>query len=270
MQATDAKFAGSIPELYDQYLGQLLFAPYADDLTRRLSALQRGTLVEVAAGTGIVTRALRAALPADVRIIATDLNEGMLKVAASRVSEPTVTFQQADAQKLPFADASADAIVCQFGMMFMPDKTAAQREAARVLSPGGLFVFNVWDQLANNEVSLIVTQAVQALYPQDPPRFFERTPFGYFDPAAIRAELQATGFQHIEIDTVALVSQAVSAEHVAIGLCQGTPLRSEIESRNPQGLPTATAAATTALEARFGTGPFENHMSALVATAHRP
>jgi ubiquinone/menaquinone biosynthesis C-methylase UbiE len=270
MQATDAKFSGSIPELYDRYLGALLFEPYADELARRLTVLQRGTVLEVAAGTGIVTRALRKALPADVRIVATDLNEGMLKVAASRFSEPTVTFQQADAQKLPFADGFADAIVCQFGIMFVPDKGAAEREAARVLVPGGLFVFNVWDQLANNEVTLTVTRAVQALYPQDPPRFVERTPFGYFDPAAIRAELQAAGFQRIEIDTVELVSQAVSAEHVAIGLCQGTPLRSEIESRNPQGLAAATAAAASALESRFGAGPFENRMSALVVTAHRP
>jgi ubiquinone/menaquinone biosynthesis C-methylase UbiE len=270
MQATDAKFAGSIPELYDRYLGALLFQPYAEDLARRLSVLQRGTLLEVAAGTGVVTRALRTTLPADVRIVATDLNEGMLKVAASRFSDSAVTIQQADAQKLPFADGFADAVVCQFGMMFVPDKGAAQREAARVLVPGGLFVFNVWDQLANNEVSLIVTRAVQALYPQDPPRFFERTPFGYFDRAAIQAELRAAGFQRIEIDMVALVSQAVSAEHVAIGLCQGTPLRGEIESRNPHGLAAATAAATSALQARFGTGPFENRMSALVVTAHRP
>lgn len=270
MQATDAKFSGSIPELYDRYLGPMLFEPYAEDLARRLSVLQRGTLVEVAAGTGIVTRALRAALPLDVRIVATDLNEGMLKVAAGRFSEPTVTFQQADAQKLPFADGFADAIVCQFGMMFVPDKLAAQREAARVLVPGGRFVFNVWDQLVNNEVSLVVTRAVEALYPQDPPRFFERTPFGYFDAAAIRAELEAAGFQRIEIDTVQLASQAVSAEHVAIGLCQGTPLRGEIESRDPHGLAPATAAAVSALQSRFGAGPFENRMSALVVTAHRP
>jgi ubiquinone/menaquinone biosynthesis C-methylase UbiE len=270
MQATDAKFTGSIPELYDRYLVPLLFEPYAEDLARRLSDLRRGTLLEVAAGTGVVTHALRKALPSDVRIVATDLNEGMLKVAASRVSAPTVSFQQADAQKLPFADGSADAIVCQFGMMFVPDKNAAQREAARVLLPGGKFVFNVWDRLANNEVSQIVTRAVEGLYPQDPPRFFERTPFGYFDGAAIRAELQAAGFQRIEIDTVEQVSQAVSAEHVAIGLCQGTPLRGEIEARNPEGLAAATAAATSALQARFGAGPFDNRMSALVVTARRP
>ena len=270
MQATDAKFTGSIPELYERYMVPLLFEPYADDLARRLSYLQRGTLVEVAAGTGVVTRALRKALPSDVQIVATDLNEGMLKVAASRDSAPTVSFRQADAQQLPFADASADAVVCQFGMMFVPDKSAAQREAARVLVPGGRFVFNVWDRLANNEVSLVVTRAVEALYPQDPPRFIERTPFGYFDAATIRAELQAAGFQHIEIDTVEQVTQASSAEHVAIGLCQGTPLRGEIEARTPEGLGAATAAATSALQARFGTGPFENRMSALVVTALRP
>ena len=270
MQASDAKFTGSIPELYERYMVPLLFEQYAEDLARRLSDLRVGTLVEVAAGTGVVTRALREALPSNVRIVATDLNDGMLKVAASRMSAEGVSFQQADAQQLPFANGSADAIVCQFGMMFVSDKSAAHREAARVLVPGGRFVFNMWDRLANNEVSLVVTRAVEALYPLDPPRFFERTPFGYFDAAAIRAELQAAGFEKIEIDTVEQVSQAPSAEYVAIALCQGTPLRGEIEARNPEGLAGATAAATSALQARFGVGPFENRMSALVVTAHRP
>ncbi|HEY0466293.1 MAG TPA: methyltransferase domain-containing protein [Polyangiaceae bacterium] len=270
MQPTDTKFTGSIPELYDRYLGPLLFEPYAEDLARRLSDLRRGTLIEVAAGTGVVTRALLKALPSDVRIVATDLNDGMLKVAASRLSAPSLSFLQADAQALPFSDGFADAIVCQFGMMFVPDKSAAQREAARVLVPGGRFVFNVWDRLAKNELSEIVARAVENLYPQDPPRFIERTPFGYFDAAAIRAELEAAGFQRIEIDTVELVSQAPSAEYVATGICQGTPLRGEIEARDPNGLALATSAATNALAARFGLGAFENRMSALVVTAHRP
>jgi len=270
MQGTDAKFTGSIPELYERYLVPLLFEPYAADLARRLSDLQRGTLVEVAAGTGVVTNALRNALPSSVQIVATDLNEGMLKVAAGRVTAPTVSFRQADAQKLPFADGTAEAIVCQFGLMFVPDKNAAQREAARVLVPGGRFVFNVWDRLTKNEVSLVATRAVEGLYPQDPPRFVERTPFGYFDSDALRAGLLGAGFERIEIETVELVSQAVSAEQVAIGLCQGTPLRGEIEARDPDGLVAATAAAAEALRARFGAGAFENRMSALVVSAYRP
>lgn len=269
MQPSDAQFTGSIPELYDRYMVPLLFEPYAEELAQRLSDLQSGTLLEVAAGTGVVTRALRRRLPSSVHIIATDLNEAMLDVATRRVSGPSLSFQQADAQRLPFADGSADAIACQFGMMFVPDKGAAQREAARVLTAGGRFLFSVWDRLAKNEVSEIVARAVQSLYPRDPPRFFERVPFGYCDPNGIRVELRASGFQHIEIDFVERVTQATSAADVAIALCQGTPLRGEIETRNQNGLSEATAAATDALLARFGSGPFENQMSALVVTAHR-
>src|SRR4051812_8366349 len=157
--ATDAIFAGSIPALYEQYLVPLLFEPYADDLARRVSTLRDGVVLEVAAGTGAVTRALRAALPTTGQIIATDLNEGMLRLGEARGSGPGLSFRQADAQQLPFAEASADLVVCQFGMMFVPDKRAAYREARRVLRPGGRYLFNVWDRLAQNEVSEIVTHA---------------------------------------------------------------------------------------------------------------
>ena len=270
MEATDAKFAGSVPELYEQYLVPLLFEPYAEDLARRLSDLSLGTVVEVAAGTGVVTRAMSKALPTGVRILATDLNEGMLKIAASRSTAPSISFQQADAQHLPFSDGFADVIACQFGIMFVPSKAAAYREAMRVLAPGGRLLFNTWDNVARNEVTDIVARAVREVFPDDPPRFIERTPFGYYDADAIRAELQTAGFGRIEIETVEKVSQAPSAEYVAIGLCQGTPLRGEIEARGAPGLAVATAAARAALQTRYGDGPFENCMSALVVTAHRP
>jgi ubiquinone/menaquinone biosynthesis C-methylase UbiE len=270
MQANDVKFAGSIPDLYDRYLLPLLFQPYADDLARRLSDLRSGTVIEVAAGTGAVTQALRQSLATNVRIVATDLNEGMLRVGSQRVSDPSVTWQQADAQQLPFDDGAANAVVCQFGMMFVPDKVAAYREARRVLAAGGRYVFSVWDSLAHNEVSQLLMRAVAALFPHDPPAFFERTPFGYFDAEQLRAHLESAGFERIEIETVAKVSQAPSAEHVATGMCQGTPLRGEIEARDPQdGLARATAAATAALQAHYGAGPFENRMSAVVVTALR-
>ncbi|HVY25895.1 MAG TPA: methyltransferase domain-containing protein [Polyangiaceae bacterium] len=270
MQTGDTKFAGSIPDIYDRYLVPLLFQPYADDLAQRLLALRHGTLVEVAAGTGAVTHTLRHTLSSDVRILATDLNEGMLRVNSQRVSDPSVSFQRADAQQLPFEDGSANAVVCQFGMMFVPDKVAAYREARRVLAPGGRLLFNVWDSLTHNEVSQMVMRAVASLFPNDPPAFFDRIPFAFFDAARLRADLKGAGFEQIEIETVAKVSQAPSAEHVAIGMCQGTPLRSEIEARDPQtGLARATAAATAALQAHFGAGPFENRMSAVVVTALR-
>lgn len=267
MTSTDARFTGSIPALYDRYLVPLLFEPYADDLAARLRDLQRGLLVEIAAGTGVVTRALRKSLPAAVRIVATDLNEGMLAVGARRVDDSSVTWRLADAQQLPFDDATADAIVCQFGVMFFPDRQAGYREAKRVLRVGGRYAFNVWDRLGRNEVSDVVNRAVTALFPENPPRFYERTPFGYHDVATIRRELEGVGFRRVEIETVEKVSWSTSAEHAATGLCQGTPLRGEIEARDPARLEEATAAATEALIARFGRSSFENRMSAHVVTA---
>jgi ubiquinone/menaquinone biosynthesis C-methylase UbiE len=267
MSTSDARFTGSVPAIYEQYLFPLLFAPYAEDLAARVADLKQGTLVEVAAGTGAVTRALLKTLPSSVNIIATDLNDAMLRLGAERASGPSVKWKQADAQQLPFEDASADAMLCQFGVMFFPDKPLAYREARRVLRPGGRYIFNVWDRLEHNEVSLIVQRAVGSLFPQDPPRFFERTPFGYYDTEAIRAALEAAGFAQVGVQTVEKTVQVGSAEHAAIGLCQGTPLRGEIEARSPTGLEAATAAATEALTERFGRGSFEHQLSAHVVTA---
>ncbi|HXK16943.1 MAG TPA: methyltransferase domain-containing protein, partial [Polyangiaceae bacterium] len=243
--------------------------PYAQDLAARLGDLQGGDLLEIAAGTGAVTAVLDKSLPTAVRLVATDLNEAMLRVGASRTNSDRVKWRQADAQELPFEAASFDAVVCQFGVMFLPDKRVGYREALRVLRPGGRYLFSVWNRVTENEVTDVGAGAVAALFPDNPPQFLERTPFGYHDVAVIRQELESAGFQRIEIDTVELVSISPSAEYAAVGLCQGTPLRNEIETRNPAALDEATAAATRALTARFGSGPFDNRMSAHVVTAFR-
>jgi SAM-dependent methyltransferase len=269
MTTTDTQFAGSIPAIYEQYLVPLLFEPYAQDLVTRVSDLRQGVLIEIAAGTGIVTRALASSLPPAVQIVATDLNEGMLRIGASRASSPSVTWRQADAQNLPFEDGSTDAVVCQFGVMFLPDKQIGYREARRVLRPSGRYIFSVWNRIDQNECSEVVARAVASLFPDDPPRFFERTPFGYFDIAAIRADLEGAGFRRIEVETVEKVTRAPSAEYAAKGMCQGTPLRTEIEARDPARLEEATAVATEALIARFGQATFDNRMSAHVVTAWR-
>src|SRR6266851_4775897 len=148
----DTVFAGSIPQFYDQKLGALLFAPYAADMAMRVRSLSSGRLLETAAGTGIVTRQLATHLPPDVEIVATDLNQPMLDYAAAQPGLQRVKWQQADALALPFPDASFDAVVCQFGVMFFPDRTKAYREARRVLRPGGHLVFNVWDRIEASPV----------------------------------------------------------------------------------------------------------------------
>ena len=173
MAKVDTVFAGSIPSLYDRYLGPLIFEPYAQDLANRLSALNAGRVLETAAGTGIVTRALMRSLPTSVSVVATDLNQPMLDHAAEQVSSSRVSWQKADAQALPFPDGAFDAVVCQFGVMFFPDKQKAYREARRVLKPGGRFIFNVWDKIEHNEFADLVTTAVADMFPNDPRAFWQ-------------------------------------------------------------------------------------------------
>lgn len=262
MSPTDEAFTGTIPALYDRYLGPLLFEPYATDIADRLSNLTKGRLLETAAGTGIVTRALATALSGQIEIVATDLNEPMIDYAATQLSSSRVTWQQADATRLPFPNAWFDAVVCQFGVMFFPDRIKAYREALRVLKPGGRFVLNVWDRIEENEFAHVVARAVKDLFPQDPPMFLTRTPYGHYHRKKICDELQEAGFAGIKSETIGLWSQAGAACDPAIGFCQGTPLRSEIEARDASRLQETTDAATEAITARFGAGRVEGKIQA--------
>lgn len=268
--AIDKGFTGSIPELYETYLVPLIFEPYAVDLANRLTARPIGRLLEIAAGTGVVTRKLAALLPANTSIIATDLNQAMLDMASSIQTRRPVSWQQADALALPFKDATFDAVVCQFGVMFFADKVKAFSEVRRVLVPGGLFAFNVWDRIEENEFAAIVTTALESVFPQNPPRFLARTPHGYYSPAAIEHQLGLAGFASApRIDTVAARSRADSAEIPAVAYCQGTPLRTEIEAHGKPTLADATKASAAAIRQHFGAGAVDGKIQAHVFVVGR-
>lgn len=267
MTKTDTIFAGSIPSLYDKYLGPLIFEPYADDLAKRLSSLSAGRVLETAAGSGIVTRALLRSLPGGASIVATDLNQPMLDHAAAQVSSSRVSWQKVDAQALPFPDSTFDAVVCQFGVMFFPDKQQAYREARRVLKPGGRFIFNAWDRIGDNEFADVVTTAMTDMFPDNPPLFLARTPHGYHEKNVILDEVRSAGFVDATLETVTRRSVAPSCRDPAIGYCQGTPLRNEIEARDADRLAEATEAAAGRIGARFGNGPVDGKIQAHVITA---
>lgn len=265
----DRVFRGSIPALYDQYLGPMIFSPYVDDLAARLANLERGRVLETAAGTGLVTRALVSALPPEVSIVATDLNQPMLDYASSQLSSERVTWRQADAQLLPFADGMFDAVVCQFGAMFFPDKPRAFGEAFRVLKAGGRFLLSVWDRIETNEFADVVVKAVATLFPQDPPIFPARTPHGHHDTTALEAQLRTAGFRSTAVETLTRQSKAPSALSVAVGYCQGTPMQSEIEAHGTGALAAATEVAAAAIAARYGAGPVTGRIRAHLITATR-
>ena len=267
MSDADRVFAGSIPALYERYLGPLIFQPYAVDLAERVADTKASRVLETAAGTGILTRALCRLLPDATEIVATDLNQPMLDFAAAQPGTTRVTWRSADALSLPFHDRSFDVVVCQFGAMFFPNKTAAYREALRALRPGGRLIFSVWDRIAENEFAAVVTAAVAALFPGDAPSFLARTPHGYHDVARIRGELEAAGFARVAVETIEDRSRAASHRDPAIGFCQGTPLRNEIEARDAARLDEATDAAAAALGASFGLGPIDGKIQAHVITA---
>lgn len=267
MPNSDAVFGGSIPAVYDRHLAPLLFEPYAVDLAKRIAPLSPRRLLETAAGTGVLTRELERVLGGGTAITATDLNQAMIDVATATRGSGHATWMQCDAMALPFDDDSFDVVACQFGVMFFPDRTQAYREAARVLAAEGVFMFTVWDSLVVNDVTRIIMDALTARYPNDPPSFIERVPFGYFDIDLIRSELLRSGFAEVAAETVALPSQAAATRDAAIGVCQGTPVRAEIESREPDGLQAATDDAARFLAAKFGSGRLESTMQAITVTA---
>ena len=264
----DTTFTGSIPELYDRLMVPLIFEPYAADLARRVAARAPDAVLEIAAGSGAVTRAVAPVLGPDATMTVTDLNQPMLDRARSRQGDDArLSWQQADALDLPFADATFDMVLCQFGAMFFPDRIRGYAEARRVLGPGGTFLFSAWDRIEENAFADHVTRAAATVFPDDPPVFFARTPYGYHDPDRIRSEVLAAGFPDCEIEVLTAASRAESAEVVARAYVQGTPLRSEIEARDASRLEEMTEITAAALRREFGDGPVEGRIQAFVVTA---
>jgi SAM-dependent methyltransferase len=258
-------FKGSMPAFYDRYLGPIQFAPWAGETAARVAKRAPARLLETACGTGIVTYAMADAAPR-TGIVATDFSQAMLDFAAAKRPDAKIEWKVADAQALPFADASFDMLVCQFGVMFFPDKAKAYSEARRVLKPGGCFLFCVWDKLEYNELPRISSAAIGELFPNDRPTFMARGPYGYNDIPAIEGALRAAGFARVEAETLTRRVRATARDQ-AVGTCQGGPLRNEIEARDPNGLERATAAVTRALEKEYGSGEFEAKNQAIFISA---
>lgn len=260
----DTAFVGSIPNTYERLLVPLVFAEPARHIAAAVMAASPNDILETAAGTGVLTRALVAGSPAD--IVATDLNEAMIGTAATICASARLRWQVADALDLPFPDQSFDVVVCQFGVMFFPDKVQGYAEALRVLRPGGTFFFSAWDRIEANPAWWIVSDALNARSGDVPLEFLRRAPYSYFDPDLIRQHLTTAGFGDVAVATLAGTSKS-TADETATAICQGTPLRNAIEAHPTMSLEQATLIATSALRAEYGDGPFTSPTSWLQASA---
>jgi ubiquinone/menaquinone biosynthesis C-methylase UbiE len=268
MSATDKAYVGPIPEIYDTYLVPLIFEPYATDLARRIAELKPKHVLETAAGSGVVPRALAPLLAADARYTVSDLNPAMLDRAAPHLAgDARIVWKQADAMALPFENKSFDAVCCQFGAMFFPDRVAGYREARRVLKGDGRFFLTVWDRVEENDFSQLVTEAAAEIFPKDPPRFLARAAHGYHDLAQIEADVRAAGFTKVEIAKVPKTARAPSPRHPAIGFAQGCPLRMEIEARDASKLEAVTDLAAEMIARKLGRGAVNGKIQAIVVEA---
>ena len=270
MAEQHAAFIGTIPQHYDRHLGPLLFHPYADDLAERLPVSPGLRVLEIACGTGIVTERLLRRLAGHGTLVATDLNDAMIAHARTRIREnPALEWRQADGMSLPFPDRAFDAAVCEFGLMFFPDKARGVREAFRVLRPGGTYLFNVWDRIERNPVARIAHETFRTFFPDDPPQFYQ-TPFNLHDTAAVRSLLDAAGFVDAEGVRVEQAGRSASAMEAAIGLVEGNPVYHAIMERRPEALADIEAALARQITAELGDHPVRSPLSAFVYSARRP
>jgi ubiquinone/menaquinone biosynthesis C-methylase UbiE len=262
-------FVGSIPVHYDRGLGPHLFIDYAADLARRAAAGEPDRVLELAAGTGIVTRLLRNALPGATELIASDLNPPMLDVARRKFADDEkIEFRRADATALPFNDEQFDAAVCQFGVMFFPDKARAYREVYRVLKARGTYYFNVWDSFSFNPFARITQETVGRFFRKDAPTFYT-VPFGYHRIDEIKESLTEAGFEDIGAHVLKIDRSIPKARQFAEGLIFGNPLVDEIRTRGSVDPETIVTALTAALQSAFGPDPGCMPLQAIVFRAYK-
>jgi ubiquinone/menaquinone biosynthesis C-methylase UbiE len=270
MTETSAHFIGDIPENYDQGLGPHIFEDYAVDITGRAIAYAPNRVLELAAGTGIVSKQLHNALPKNAQLVVTDLSSPMLKVAQQKFPDDTpVTFKLADAMQLPFDDNAFDLVVCQFGVMFFPEKQKAFREARRVLCDGGHIVFNVWGEMTANPFSQVAFDVSAQFFPDNPPLFYQ-APFSYSNPKAVAEDLAQSGFSEISHKVIKIEKEVCDWRLLARGLVFGNPLIEEIKQRGDIDPESVMTAVETVLQERFGAAPATMPLEAILFSARRP
>jgi SAM-dependent methyltransferase len=268
--AAPIAFSGSIPTNYDRYLGPLFFEPFALDMAERVKNRSAKDILEVACGTGRVTKHIVETLPKGVSFVASDINPAMLEYAKKAIEpHPALRWQVVDAVNLPFADATFDLVLSQFGVMFYSDRREAYAETGRVLKQGGTFIFNAWDNIENNLAAQLTQEVVTEFFPVDTPAFYQM-PFSYHNETVIRQDLAFAGFHDVKIDLLKLTGFAETSVAAATGLLEGTPIYTAIVERDGSLLPAMKELLAKRLSHQFGKTNLKVPLQARVVTALKP
>lgn len=262
-------FSGNIPRYYDSGLGPLFFEPFSKHLGARIAERSPDAVLELACGTGRLTRRMMEGLPAGARVVATDVNPAMLQFAQQAIADPRIEWGVVDAVELPYPDAHFDLVVAQFGVMFYADRTKAYRQALRVLRPGGRLLFTCWNALEANPVAKLTQDVVKHFFPVDTPAFYT-IPFAYHDRAVIREEVLSAGFARVDLELASLEGRSPGAHEAAIGLLEGSPIHTAIMDRDPDALPAMRDLLRANLTAAYGKGELHVPLSAWIVEAVKP
>lgn len=263
---TNIAFSGTIPETYDKYLGPLLFEPYAKDIIERIQKKKFFSVLELACGTGRVTQYLHKILPAEARIVATDLNPDMLKVAQNKITAKKIEWKQVDMQNIPFDDSAFDLVICQFGVMFVPEKEKAYSEVYRVLKKEGTFLFNTWNRLEVNKLTSSADEIINDFF-KDNPVMFYKIPFSYYNTDEIGKHLDNAGFKSVQLTLLETEGLSDSVSDATNGLVEGNPVLTAINEQDPKLLPVIKEKLSKALAEKFGDNPMRCRLHAIVGEA---
>jgi ubiquinone/menaquinone biosynthesis C-methylase UbiE len=264
MAENSIQFTAGIAEIYEKYLAPVFFISTSKDLVTHIPG-SPAKILELATGTGQVTRILVERYP-DAKIFATDLNPGMLGVAKRIVTSENISWDIVNAEEIPYSSDEFDALICQFGIMFFPDKQKALGEAYRVLKPGGTITFNTWDKLESNHICKLADDAVKSVFKVDPPQFYH-VPFSMYDTDEMTKMMQSAGFKNIKIENRKIEGFSDSAENAVLAFTEGNPIAEQIKERDESKLPVLKAAMLDAFKKEYGNGSFNIPLSEFIVTA---
>lgn len=234
--------SGTPAEIYERHMVPAIFSRWAPDLLQAARVQTGERVLDVACGTGAVTRLLAERVGLTGNVVSLDINPGMLAVARRTVLGPNIEWLESSALDMPLPDATFDAVVCQQGLQFFPDRPAALSEMRRVLKPGGRLALACWRSIEHTPGYLALEQALAR---RIGPEKAALPPFSFGDAAALRGIVVGARFREVNLRAEAKMVRFLSAEHMVRAVVGGAPTMMGALTEQGEGVLDAIIAEVT-------------------------